>query len=129
MTGDGIRELELRPVFAFVLDEPLALRVFHAQRQRCGANVHDLASLAVETERYVIVLADKKPVSEPKDDVATCLHLGFPRLWRVQARLQRAIERGDPGRRVVLRAGDLGAEADSTLDYQPLGVRALVLGG
>jgi hypothetical protein len=47
----------------------------------------------------------------------------------VQARLQRAIERGDPGRRVVLRAEDLGAEANSTLDYQPLGVRTLVLGG
>jgi hypothetical protein len=50
-------------------------------------------------------------------------------LWRVQARLQRAIQRGDPGGRVVLRAEDLGAEANSTFDYQPLGVRALVLGG
>src|SRR6266702_2385407 len=71
MTGDGIRELELRPVLAFVVDEPLALSVLHAQRQRCGANVHDLARLAVETKGHVIVLADKKPVSESKDHLAT----------------------------------------------------------
>src|SRR5712692_9706985 len=117
MAGDGIRQLELRPVLASVVDEPLALSVLHAQRQRCGTDVDDLARLAVETERHVVVLADKKPVSEPKDDIATCLHLGFPRLWRVQARLQRAIERGVTGRRVVLRAENLGAEANSTLDY------------
>jgi hypothetical protein len=43
MTGDGVGELQLRPVVAVVLDQTLTLCIIHPQRQLSWTDVHDLA--------------------------------------------------------------------------------------
>jgi hypothetical protein len=53
MTGDGVGQLKLRPVLAGVLDQPLAPRIFHAQHEPLGIQVHDLTRLAVEAQGLV----------------------------------------------------------------------------
>jgi hypothetical protein len=53
MTGDGVGQLQLRPVPAGVLDQPLALRICHAQHEPLGIQVHDLTCLAVEAQDLV----------------------------------------------------------------------------
>ena len=43
LAGDCVRQLELRPVVADILDQALLLRILHAQRDLLGTDVDDLA--------------------------------------------------------------------------------------
>ncbi len=126
MAGDRVRQLELPPIVAFVVDQSFTLGIVHAQRQQLGADVDDLAGLAVEAHRLIVVLAHDQPVSEAEYCLAdTDLRCAGRR--RVQAGLECRIQRAHPDRCGVLRRDDLRAEAHRAFDDQPLGMDSLIL--